>query len=157
MIALELIRNNPKEIVEKYKRRGKDVDLTEILEIDSKRRVLQQEVEAKKAERNKVSAEVPVLKKQGKDVAPIIAQMKTLGDEIAVLDKELGELSNRINYLLMCLPNLPDDDLVAGGKENNKAIYSFGKKPEFGFKAKNHIDLCRELDIIDYERGTKLG
>ena len=157
MIALELIRNNPEEIVARYKKREKTVDLTEILEIDAKRRVLQQDVEAKKAQRNKVSAEVPKLKKAGQDVAPIIAEMKALGDEIAVLDKELNEQTARINYLLMCLPNLPDEDLLAGGKENNKPIYSFGNKTEYGFTPKNHIDLCRELDIIDYERGTKLA
>lgn len=157
MIALELIRNNPEEIVARYKKREKTVDLTEILEIDAKRRVLQQDVEAKKAQRNKVSAEVPKLKKAGQDVAPIIAQMKALGDEIAVLDKELNEQTARINYLLMCLPNLPDEDLLAGGKENNKPIYSFGNKTEYSFTPKNHIDLCRELDIIDYERGTKLA
>ena len=63
MIALELIRNNPDEIVARYKKREKTVDLTEILEIDAKRRVLQQDVETKKAQRNKVSAEVPKLKK----------------------------------------------------------------------------------------------
>ncbi len=157
MIALELIRNNPEEIVARYKKREKNVDLTEILEIDSKRRVLQQDVEAKKAQRNKVSAEVPKLKKAGQDVAPIIAEMKALGDEIAVLDKELGELTNRINYLLMCLPNLPDDDLLAGGKENNKPIYTFGNKTQYDFTPKSHIELCKDLDIIDYERGTKLA
>ena len=157
MIALELIRNNPDEIVARYKKREKNVDLTEILEIDAKRRVLQQDVETKKAQRNKVSAEVPKLKKAGQDVAPIIAQMKALGDEIAVLDKELNELTTRINYLLMCLPNLPDENLLAGGKENNKPIYSYGSKTEYGFTPKNHMDLCRDLDIIDYERGTKLA
>jgi len=157
MIALELIRNNPEEIVKRFAKREKVVDLTEILELDTKRRAVQQKVETKKAERNKVSAEVPVLKKQGKDVSGIIAQMKALGEEIAVLDKELDEQTERINYLLMCLPNLPDDDLLAGGKENNKPIYSYGNKPEFAFKAKNHIDLCRELGLIDYERGTKLA
>lgn len=157
MIALELIRNNPEEIVARYKKREKVVDLTEILEIDSKRRVLQQSVESKKAQRNKVSAEVPKLKKAGQDVSPIIAEMKALGDEISVLDKELGELTNRINYLLMCLPNLPDDDLIAGGKENNKPIYSYGNKTQFNFVPKSHIELCKDLDIIDYERGTKLA
>lgn len=157
MIALELIRNNPDEIVARYKKREKNVDLTEILEIDAKRRILQQDVEAKKAQRNKVSAEVPRLKKAGQDVAPIIAEMKALGDEIAVLDKDLSELTNRINYLLMCLPNLPDDDLLAGGKENNKPIYSFGNKTQYDFTPKSHIELCKDLDIIDYERGTKLA
>lgn len=157
MIALELIRNNPDEIIARYKKREKTVDLTEILDIDAKRKALQQVVEAKKAERNKVSAEVPKLKKQGQDVAPIIAEMKALGDEIAVLDKELNELTTRINYLLMCLPNLPDEDLLAGGKENNKPIYTFGNKTEYGFTPKSHIELCKELDLIDYERGTKLA
>ena len=106
MIALELIRNNPDEIVARYKKREKTVNLTEILEIDAKRRVLQQDVETKKAQRNKVSAEVPMLKKQGKDVAPVVAEMKALGEKIAVLDKELNTLTEKINYKLMCLPNL---------------------------------------------------
>lgn len=157
MIDIELIRKNPDEIVEKYKKREKEIDLTEILALDKQRRVLKQEVEAKKAERNKVSAQVPVLKKQGQDVAPIIGQMKVLGDEIAVLDKQLSELTERQNYLLMCLPNLPDDDLLAGGKENNKPIKVFGKKPEFSFKAKSHMELCKDLDLVDYERGVKLA
>ena len=141
MIALELIRNNPEELIARWAKKEKTVDLTEILEIDAKRRVLQQDVEAKKAERNKVSAEVPKLKKAGQDVAPIIAEMKSLGEDIAALDKELGELTSRINYLLMCLPNLPDDDLLPGGKENNKPIHVYGKQTEFDFEPKSHIEI----------------
>lgn len=157
MINLDLIRKNPHEVEEKYKKREKNIDLTEILDLDKKRRAVQQKVDEKKSERNKVSGQVPVMKKQGKDVAPIIAEMKALGDEIAVLDKELNEISERLNYLLMCLPNLPDDDLLPGGKENNKPIKVFGEQPKFEFKPKNHIELCKDLDLIDYERGTKLS
>ena len=157
MIALELIRNNPEELVARWRKREKNVDLTEILEIDAKRRVLQQQVENKKAERNKVSAEVPKLKKAGKDVAPIIAEMKALGDEIAELDKILNEQTARINHLLSCLPNLPDDDLLAGGKENNKPIHTYGEQTKFDFTPKSHIELCKDLNLIDYERGTKLA
>ena len=157
MINIDLIRKNPQELVERYKKREKDIDLTEILELDKKRRATQQKVDEKKAERNTVSGQVLVLKKQGKDVAPIIAEMKALGEEIAVLDKQLGEISDRLNYLLMCLPNLPDDDLLAGGKENNKPIKVFGEQPKFDFTPKNHIELCKDLDLIDYERGTKLA
>ncbi len=157
MIALEKIRNDTKAVLEGFKRRGKDIDLTEILDIDSKRRVVQREVEDKKAERNKVSAQVPKLKKQGSDVAPILAEMKKLSDEIAELDKVLASQTERLNYLLMCLPNLPDEDLLSGGKENNKPIYTFGKQPKFNFEPKSHIELCKDLDIIDYERGTKLA
>lgn len=157
MIALEKIRNNTKAVLEGFKRRGKDIDLSEILDIDAKRRVVQRDVEDKKAQRNKVSAEVPKLKKAGQDVAPILAQMKKLSDEIAELDKVLAEQTERINYLLMCLPNLPDDDLLPGGKENNKPIYTFGEQPKFGFTPKSHIELCKDLDLIDYERGTKIA
>lgn len=157
MIDIDLIRKNPQELVERYKRREKEVDLTEIVELDKKRRATQQQVDEKKAQRNVVSGQVPVLKKQGQDVAPIIAQMKALGEEIAVLDKELNELSEKLNYLLMCLPNLPDEDLLPGGKENNKPIKVFGSQPKFDYTPKNHVDICKDLDLIDYERGTKMS
>ena len=157
MIALELIRENPEKLVERYKKREKEVDFTEILALDKERREKTKVVEDMKAERNKVSAEVPLLKKQGKDVSAVVAEMKALGEKISVLDKELSAISEKINYKLMCLPNLPDEDLESGGKENNKPIYTFGNKPEFkGFEPKNHVDLCRNLDLIDYERGAKL-
>ena len=156
MIALELIRENPEGIKERYKKRGKDIDFTELLELDGKRREKTKIVEDMKAKRNKVSSEVPMLKKQGKDVSGVVAEMKALGEEIAKLDAELNEVSEKINYILMCLPNLPDEDLLPGDKENNKPIYTFGNKPEFAFEAKNHVDLCKNLGLIDYERGAKL-
>lgn len=157
MIALELIRENPDIIVEKYKKRGKVVDFAELLQLDAQRRDKTKVVEEMKAKRNKVSSEVPLLKKQGQDVSVVVAEMKKLGEEISALDAELNVISERINYLLMCLPNLPDDDLEAGGKENNKAIYTFKEQPKFDFEPKNHVDLCRSLGLIDYERGAKLS
>jgi len=158
MIALETIRENPQALVERYKKRGKNVDFTELLELDKQRREITKQVEDMKANRNKVSAQVPVLKKQGQDVAAVVAEMKKLGEEISVLDAKLNELSEKINYILLCLPNLPDEDLLAGGKENNKCIYTFGEKPTFdGFEPKNHVDLCKDLGLIDYERGAKLA
>ena len=158
MIALELIRENPEKIKERYKKRGKDIDFAELLELDSQRREKTKVVEEMKAKRNKVSSEVPILKKQGKDVSGVVAEMKALGEEIGALDAELNGLTEKINYILMCLPNLPDEDLEAGGKENNKPISTFGKKPEFdGFEPKNHVDLCKNLKLIDYERGAKLA
>ena len=157
MIALEIIRENPEKIKERYKTRGKDIDFTELLELDKVRREKTKIVEDMKAQRNKVSTEVPMLKKQGKDVTEVVKEMKALGEEISKLDAELNEVSEKINYMLMCLPNLPDEDLLPGDKENNKPIYTFGNKPTFeGFEPKNHVDLCRNLELIDYERGAKL-
>ena len=157
MIALEIIRENPEQIKERYKKRGKDVDFTKLLELDRQRREKTKQVEDMKAERNRVSATVPALKKEGKDVAPVLAEMKKLGEDIAKLDEVLNDLTKQINYILMCLPNLPDEDLLAGGKENNKAIYTFGTQRKFDFEPKNHVDLCKSLGLIDYERGAKLA
>ncbi len=158
MIALELIRENPQKISERYKKRGKNIDFTELLELDKQRRELTKTVEEMKAERNKVSSEVPMLKKQGKDVSQVVLKMKELGNKIAEQDKVLNEVSQKINYMLLCLPNLPDEDLASGGKENNVPIKVFGAKPTFkGFTPKNHVDLCKSLGLIDYERGAKLA
>ncbi len=158
MIALELIRENPEKIKARYLARGKEVDFTELLKLDKERREKTKAVEDMKAERNRVSSEVPMLKKQGKDVQDIVKKMKELGEKIAAQDKVLDEINEKINYILLCLPNLPDEDLLPGGKENNKPIYTFGKKPEFkGFEPKNHVDLCKNLGLIDYERGVKLA
>ena len=158
MIAIELIRENPKAIEERYKRRGKNIDLSEIVELDKQRRELTKQVEDMKAERNRESSQIPVLKKQGKDVSLVLSQMKELGEKIAEVDLKLNEILSKINYDLLCLPNLPDEDLLAGGKENNTPIYTFGEKPKFeGFTPKNHVDLCKDLGLIDYERGAKLA
>ncbi len=157
MIDVNLIRNNAEAVRERYARRGKDIDLSAFLELDEKRKTLIGSAETMKARRNKVSAEIPQLKKQGKDVSAIIAEMKTLGDEIARADAALNAVNAEITDFLLRLPNLPDDDLEAGGKENNRPIKVFGEKPNFDFTPKNHVELCAELGLIDYERGAKLA
>lgn len=157
MIDVNLIRNNPEAVRERYLKRGKDIDFTEFLALDEQRKKIIGEVEAMKAQKNKVSAQIPVLKKQGQDVAPIFAEMKTLGDKIAQKDEELANVEAKSRDFLLRLPNLPDEDLLAGGKENNVPIYTFGKKPEYDFEPKDHVELAKNLGLIDYERGAKLA
>lgn len=157
MIALDRIRNNPDELVALYAKRGKKIDFTELLAWDKDRKAKQQAVEDLKAERNRVSALVPKLKKEGQDVSSVLSEMKALGETIAEKDKELAVIVDKMNDFLLRLPNLPDPDLKEGGKENNEPIYTFGKKPEFNFAAKNHVDIAKNLGLIDYERGAKLS
>ena len=116
-----------------------------------------QQTDLLKAERNKVSAQIPALKKQGLPVEEIFAKMRALGDEIAANDKVLDALSQEITDFVAKLPNMPDPDLLAGEKENNQVVKVYNQKPEFDFKAKNHVDLCTALNLIDYERGVKLA
>lgn len=157
MLDINLIRNNPKEVEKALAKREFKADLKPLLDLDAKKRETIAKVESLKAEKNKVSAEVPALKKQGKDTSEIFARMKAIGEEIAVLDKTLAELTDAMDDILLGLPNLPDADLMEGGKENNKVVKTFGKKPEFNFTPKNHVEICEALGLIDYERGAKLA
>lgn len=157
MIDVNLIRQDHEAIRQRYLRRGKEIDFTEFLQLDEQRKALISSTEAMKAERNKVSAEIPKLKKAGQDVSATIAEMKALGDKIAQQDAELNVVNDKIRDFLLRLPNLPDEDLLAGGKENNVPIKTFGKKPHFDFVPQNHVDLCKNLGLIDYERGAKLA
>lgn len=133
MIDINLIRKDSEAIRQRYLKKQKDIDFTQLLQWDEQRKQIIATVESMKAQRNKVSALVPQLKKQGQDVTATIAEMKKLGDEIAQLDKQLAEVSAQINDFMLRLPNLPDDDLEAGGKENNRPIKVFGEKPHFDF------------------------
>ena len=157
MLDLNLIRTNPEKVAASLAKKGCTVDFTELLAWDAERKAKIAEVETLKAKRNKVSAEIPKLKKAGQPVDEIFKEMRELGDEVSKLDKEVSDLADKVNGFIACLPNMPDDDLLAGEKENNKVIRVVGEKPVFDFPMKNHVDLCTSLGIIDYDRGVKLA
>ena len=157
MIDINLIRSNPDAVAAALEKRGCKADLDEILKLDGTRREIIGRTEALKAEKNKVSADIPRLKKAGENVEPIFAKMRELGDKIAENDAQLKTAEDALKNALLCLPNLPDDDVVAGEKENNRVIKVWGEKPNFDFAAKNHVELCEDLRLIDYERGVKLA
>ncbi len=157
MISIELIKNETKKVEELLLKKGYKVDFSELLLWDNQRRNFIKEVEELKAKKNKVSAEIPLLKKQGKDVSVIFDEMKELNTKISELDEKLYIVEKKIFDFIAILPNLPDEDLLPGGKENNQVLRQGNKKPEFDFKIKNHVDLCSDLGLIDYERGAKLS
>ncbi len=157
MLDINLIRSDSAKVSAALAKKGCAVDFAEMLGWDAERKAAKQSVEELKAKRNKVSAEIPKLKKAGEPVEKIFEEMRALGDEIAVKDARIAELEGKINDFLLGLPNMPDDDLLAGEKENNQVIKVVGKPTEFGFKPKNHVDLCVDLGLIDYERGVKLS
>lgn len=157
MLDLIRIRNNPQAVADALAKKGFKADFDEVIAWDDMRKALITDVEQLKAQKNKVSAQIPVLKKAGQSVEPIFEEMRKLGDEIAASDAKIAELIANINDTLACMPNIPDDDLLAGEKENNQVVKTGGKKPEFDFTPKNHVDLCTDLGLVDYERGVKLS
>ena len=132
-------------------------EIDRILELDGKRRELIVRTEGLKAEQNKVSKSIPALKKAGEDTAPIFAKMAELKKTIGDIDSELKEIENEYTTLMLSLPNMPDPDLKPGGKENNEPLRYYGEPHKFDFTPKHHVDLCTDLGLIDYERGTKLA
>ena len=157
MIDINRIRENPEVVKEALKKKLWDADFTELLEWDRRKKELIQFVEGNKAEMNKLSASVPQAKKNGEDVSKIFAKVKEIAAKNAESDKELKELEDKIFNFLAELPNIPDDDLLGGGKENNKPIKVFGKKPEFNFPMKDHVELATSLGLIDYDRAAKIA
>ena len=159
MLDIKRIKEDPDGVKAGLKAKEVDCDneVDRILELDVQRRDLIAATDAMKAEQNKVSKEIPLKKKAGEDVAPIFARMSELKTEIAANDEKLKNVEAEYRTLMLSLPNLPDPDLKPGGKENNEPLRYFGEPHKFDFTPKHHVDLCTDLGMIDYERGTKLA
>ena len=159
MLDIKYIKENPDEVIARLAKKGKDAkeEIEQILALDAKRRELIAETEAIKAEQNKVNKLIPQYKKEGKDVAAIFAQMKEMGAKTKAIDEQLKEVDTQFTSVMLGLPNLPDEDLLPGGKENNEPLRYFGEPKAFDFEPKNHVDLCTSLGLVDYDRGTKLS
>lgn len=159
MLDIKIIRENTEDVIARLAAKGKEArsEVERIVELDGLRRQMISENEAKKAEQNKVNKDIPRLKKEGADVAPVFARMKELAAEIKANDVRVAEIEAEYNELMLGLPNLPDTDLKPGGKENNEPIRYFGEPHHFDFEPKNHVDICTDLGLIDYKRGTKLS
>ncbi len=159
MLDIRKIKEDPAAVKAGLHAKEMDCDaaIDRILELDEQRRALIASTESRKAQQNKVSKEIPLLKKQGKDVAPIFAEMAELKAGIAEDAEKLDAALAEYRTLILSLPNLPDPDLLPGGKENNEPLRYIGEKPHFDFEPKHHVDLCTDLGLIDYERGVKLA
>ena len=159
MLDIKLIKENTEDVLTRLQNKGKDAkeEIARILELDAERREIIGRSEKLKAEQNKQNKMIPQYKKEGKDVAPIFAELKKISDTVKADTERLKAVEEEFNTLMLSLPNLPDPDLLAGGKENNQPLRYFGEPHKFDFEPKDHVDLCTSLGLIDYERGTKLS
>ena len=159
MLDIKRIKEDPQAVKAGLKAKEVDCDaaIDRILELDEERRALIASTESRKARQNKVSKEIPALKKAGQDVSAVFAEMAELKAGIAEDAAKLDAVLAEYRTLMLSLPNLPDNDLLPGGKENNEPLRYIGEKPSFDFEPKHHVDLCTGLGLIDYERGVKLA
>lgn len=157
MLDIKLFRENPQKIKNSLKRRKAEDRVDEVIALDQKRRDLLYEAEQLKNKQNTVSKEIPKLKKEGKDVAPIFAEMKQLSEEVKELDNKLRETEQELEKIMLTIPNIANDTVPDGDTdEDNVEIRHFMEPTSFDFEPKAHWDLGENLDILDFGRAAKI-
>lgn len=158
MLDIKLIRKDPDTIEKKLKTKEPKADLTIILDLDRLIREKKTKVEQLKALRNEYSQQIGELKRTGKDASELLQKVAEFADEIHTLDHQIPPLEEQFTYALASLPNLPMDDIkVSPDPKDNVMIKEFGKKREFNFPFKNHLELNEKLNLFDFKRGAKLA
>ncbi|EKZ4127087.1 serine--tRNA ligase [Listeria monocytogenes] len=158
MLDVKLLRNNFDEVKQKLQNRGEDLgEFEKFGELDKRRRTLIVETEALKSQRNEVSQEIAKLKREKQDADAKIEEMRVVGDRIKTLDIELREIDEKLDMILMSIPNIPHESTPVGESEDdNVEIRKWGEVHEFDFEPKAHWDLGTDLDILDFENAAKV-
>jgi seryl-tRNA synthetase len=157
MLDLKFIRENKDLVEQGIKNKGYDCNLDELIELDEQRRELLVKAETLKADRNKASDEIGVLKKEGKDISPKIGDLKELSDNIKDFDEKIANIEKNIKLRSLYIPNIPNEEVPIGDESANKEIKTWGEKPVYDFTPKTHVEIAEELDIIDFKRAVKIS
>ncbi len=161
MLDLKFIRENPEAVKEGIKNKREKDTVDEILSLDKERRALLQKSEELKAKKNKVSKEVGRLKAAGENADDVMAEMRSVGNKIKTLDEQLRVVNEKLNELLMWVPNLPHKSVPVGQTEEDNVEISRWTPEDFSFESDekflDHIELGKKLNILDFERGAKIS
>jgi seryl-tRNA synthetase len=160
MLDLKRIRNNPEEIKDLMANRGEDFNpllIDEVVELDETRRKILVEVESLKNKRNLESGQIAKLKKAGENTESLFADMKKLSEDIKSYDVKLSEIDDKIEFIMLRIPNIPNVNVPEGKtEEDNIEIRKWGIPRVFNYETKAHWDLGTNLDVLDFERGGKV-
>lgn len=159
MLDIKYIKENPDEVKARLATRQKDYskEIDRLLELDVERRALIADTEAKKAEQNRISKSIPQLKKEGKDVAPIFAEMKELSDNVKVDTDKIAAIDTEMTNTLLSIPNMPNKlDPIGKDDTENAEIRRWSEPRKFDFEAKAHWDLGKDLGILDPDTAAKV-
>ncbi|PIE61326.1 MAG: serine--tRNA ligase [Desulfobacterales bacterium] len=158
MLDIKLIKNDLDFVKKGMEKRGAQIDFSNFLENEKKRKELLLEIETLRHQRNTVSDEIAKTKKSGQDAQPSIEKMRRVSERIKALDKDLGKVEADIHTFLIGLPNLPHDDVPKGKDDTeNRLERTWGAPREFNFSVKDHADIGENLGILDLGRAAKLA
>lgn len=158
MLDPRLIRNEPELVAEGLAKKQVEVDLEEMVALEEERRRLIAETDDLKRKRNVASESIAVVKKEGGDASDAIRETRVLSDRIKELDRSLSELQARFDETILELPNLPDPLAPVGSSpEDNVVRDTWGELPAYEYPLLDHVDLCRNLGLVDFEAGTRMA
>ncbi len=158
MLDARFVRDNVQVVRDALQKRGYEIDLDEFLSLEEKRREIIRKVEELRNRRNVVSDEIGRLKKGGGDATDLISEMKKVSERIKALDEELKGVDIKVRDFLLNLPNIPHESVPVGRDESdNPEIRQWGKPEEFDFEPLNHWDIAETLDIVDFDRASKIA
>lgn len=159
MLDIRLIRENPDLVKERLTARDGDYAsvVDEVLSIDTARRTAETERQKLQGDRNRISKEIGMAKKNGQDTGPIEAEVRGINERIEQIGRDADEADVRQRDLLLGLPNLPHEGCPVGhSAEENPEVRVWGSKPKFDFEPKDHTVLGQQLGLIDFEAGAKI-
>ncbi|MBR2499716.1 MAG: serine--tRNA ligase [Clostridia bacterium] len=157
MLDIRLIRQEPQTVKDALKRRNAEDRIDELLELDQTRRDYLYKTEQLKNQQNTVSKQIPQLKKEGKDVAPVFEEMKKISEEVKDLDAQIRELDEKIDAIMYTIPNIPNPTVPDGETdEDNIEVRKFLEPTKFEYEPKAHWDIGEDLDILDFKTAAKI-
>lgn len=160
MLDIQLIRKQPDDVKRRLNQRGTDYTsvIDEILSIDEQRRAAETVRQNLQSDRNRISKEIGIAKKNGQDTSAIEAEVRGIGTRIDEIGREADALDVRQRDIMLGLPNMPHEACPVGASsEENPEVRTWGSKPEFTFQPKDHISLATSLGLIDFEAGIKIS
>ncbi len=159
MLDIKVLRDDYDHVMEVMKVRGENVgDIDKALALDEEKRKMQYEVQQLKAKKNEVSKQIPMMKKEGKDVEPIFAEMKEIGEKEKDLDTKIRDTEEELEKIMMTIPNIPHPSVPIGETdEDNVEVRRWGEPTKFDFEPQAHWDIGENLKILDFERAAKVS
>jgi seryl-tRNA synthetase len=157
MLDMRFIRENADLVKTALQKRNSKFDLDSVLRVDDDRRKVLGEVEALRARQNKANDEISGLLKAGQDPKETIASMKEISRQINELEGQLALKEADLNKLLLTIPNVPHESVPVGAPDKAVIVRNWGTPRQFDFKPQSHVELCENLDIVDFARATKIS
>jgi seryl-tRNA synthetase len=158
MLDIKFVRENVGIVTEALHKRNYEFSLPEFLSLEEERRGLLKETEELRGRRNTVSEEIGRLKRELKDAAALLLEMKSVSDRIKELEEKLRVLDERVREFLLNVPNIPHESVPRGRDENdNVEVRKWGTPRDFDFPPLNHWDIGEMLGIIDFDRASKIS